>query len=315
MQPPVMKKSILKREIKSFIRKIDHQSGHSHLYKDFQLLIGCLDGSDQLSSEERNYLDSLIQKLLLETEIFSWRYPLWSTRCLDCAHILLRYLPESDRDREKMTKKASELLTMFVSGPLFSEFSRTEYFKEYLEDACENHVDTVWEIAAGFFRGSAEGRRPRFAEEEIRLFNLMDEGYRLAIKYLDATKDYSHFSDWFSILSPCWIASVLEQALDWTEARFHDKIVGLLQKTLDKQLSLLEKWLDGDPKGFISYWGANGIEQLLELVEDDVFYKVLRKLSAVKGHPEVEKVFAFYAEDDEPQIKAFASELLRIYND
>ncbi len=72
-----MKKSILKREIKSFIRKIDHQSGHSHLYKDFQLLISCLGGSDQLSTEERNYLDSLIPKLLNGTKINSWRNAVW----------------------------------------------------------------------------------------------------------------------------------------------------------------------------------------------------------------------------------------------
>ena len=204
-------------------------------------------------------------------------------------------------------------MTTFVSGPMFSEFCRTEYFKEYLEDACVNHVDILWKIAADYFRISAEGRRPRCAEEEYRLFNMMDEGYLLANKYLDVTKDYSHFPDWFSILSPCWIEDILEQALDWTGARFYHKIVGLLQKTIDRQLSLLGKWLDGHTVGFISFWGAERIEKLLELVEDDVFFDVLRKLSAVKGNLEVSKVLAFYAEDDEYQIRAFASELLKDY--
>lgn len=66
-----------------------------------------------------------------------------------------------------------------------------------------------------------------------------------------------------------------------------------LEHTLDMQFSLLRKWLDGDAEGFVSIWRAKKIEELLELVEDDAFYDVLRKLASLKNNQTVTKVWSF----------------------
>lgn len=78
-------------------------------------------------------------------------------------------------------------------------------------------------------------------------------------------------------------------------------------------MSLLWEWLDGDAEGFVNFWRAEKIEEVLELVEDDVFYDVLRKLASLKNNPTVIKVLEFYAEDEEEQIKRFAVKLLEKY--
>ncbi len=208
------------------------------------------------------------------------------------------------------------MLSRFVTSSILCVFIRTNYYKKQIENAEKNNFELLADMALNCFKISSDGRRPREVEEEMALFDTMKEGYKLANQYVVVSSDFSFFPKWFSFLSPNRTFELVEEATDYyerTHRRWYDKTIRYFEDTLDMELSLLWKWLDGDVEGFVNYWRASGIENLLELVEDDVFYDVLRKLASLKNNQEVVKVLEYYAEDDEEQIKRFAVKLLDKY--
>ena len=155
---------------------------------------------------------------------------------------------------------------------------------------------------------------------------MMIEGYQLANGYISLTDDFSRFQVWFSdiYMNPCLTDSLIEQVSNWIDGdesiqnqRWNDysyeNVVGFFEHKLDMQLSLLWKWLDGDAEGFVNYWKAERIEELMELIEDNTFFEILKKIHLLKNNQEVAKVLNFYAEDDEPHIKDFAKKMLSEY--
>lgn len=214
--------------------------------------------------------------------------------------------------------------TLSVTNPDLSVFVHMNYYKQFIEDVAENNVGILGQTALDCFITASSGRRPWGIKDEIAFHKQMIEGYELATKYISLSGDFSHFPDWFSILNPCRTDSLIEEVSNWIERNedvqnlrwehySYEDVVAYLEDTLDKQLSLLWKWLDGDAEGFVNYWGAERIGNLLELVEDDVFYDVLRKLASLKHNQTATDILAFYAEDDEPQIKSYALKLLEEY--
>lgn len=309
--------------INALLCKIQKQWGHKFLYKDFCELVAKLDKKGVLSDDEVSSLDELVKSLLCESEEYSLGfpyhpyYPLWSTRCLECAAILIEYIPMGYAQREERIEKKSELMNAFVSHTILSEFVRTELYKKYVEYAVGNNQEILWKLALNCYQISSDGRRPRDPEEELKLFDMMAEGYQLSINYIELSGDYSPFPKWFSVLSPMRTMDLLDESTDYyehTKRRWFDKVVKCFEKTLDLQLSLLGTWLDGDANGFVEFWGDEKIEELLELVDDDTFHDVLRRLSLLKDNLVVEKVLRYYAEDQEPQVRNFALELLSSRN-
>lgn len=305
------------KEIKDLICKINKQWGHKHLYNDYKVLIAVLEENRNLSMLEVSALDEIIGILQDEANRYSIVYPKWAARCLDCATELISFLPSDYEAKEERVRKSSELLASFLFSPLLLGFVYSDYYKKCVEDATQNNIAMLWKIALNCFSISSEGRRPRSVEEEYKLHGMMKEGYRLANTYLCLSCDYSHFSDWFSNLSPSRTNDLIEESSNYyerTKRRWYDKIPRYFEEILDMQLSLLWKWLDGDAEGFVNYWGADKIEELLELVEDDVFFEVLHKLCSLKNSQEVMEVLSYYAKDDESHVKNQALKLLADYH-
>ncbi len=316
--------SLISRRIQELVCKIEKQWGHKHLYKDYQVLVDALEMNSSLSEEELFALERLVGILLDEAKNYSRSYPKWSSRCLECASGLVVFLPSDFDKKENRVKTLMEMLTHFVTDPDMSVCMHMDCYGRFVKDVAENNVEIISEIASDCFKTASSGRRPWGIKDEIRFHNQMVEGYELATKYITLTGDFSHFPGWFSVLNPCRTDSLIEEVsawidrdenvnnLRWNNYSYED-VVGFLEHTLDMQYSLLSKWLDGDAEGFVSFWRAEKIEELLELVEDDVFFDVLRKLASLKNNPIVTKVLEFYAEDEEKQIKRFAVKLLEKY--
>ena len=302
------KQSEIIREIASLHCKIDKNWGHKHLYTDFQVLVDALEKSRILSKEEVDAIDGLIETLLYEAHHYALR---WAIRCLDCAHILIRFIPEGYMNREERMKEMSTLLNQFISGHI-TDVVQTDYFKEYSTDAEDNNVEMLWKIASICFLASSCSLY--VVDGVIAQESVMREGFRLSDRYLELSNDYSRLPDWFSTQSPCQTYDFLDKAAEQSSGRYYDSVVKYYEEMLNKQFSLLRKWLDADVEGFVRFWKADRIEELLELVEDDVFYDVLRKLSRLKDNPDVAKILVFYSEDDETAVRDFASRLLEDYN-
>lgn len=295
--------------------KVRNHHGHKFLYDDFQYLVYDLEKNSNLSKEEFMTLDELVATLLYESERYSSGfpyYPLWSVRCLDCASILMKFIPENFPSMNWNKQKKEEIINKFLSQPILLEFSRTQLFKAIVDD----EVETLWKMASRFFYLSDEGRRPKSEKEESVLYDMMLKGYRFADKYINMTQDASHFPEWFSHLSPFRINNIAEIVYNCTQCELewrnkkNDKVLQYLEETLDMQLSLLKIWLDYDVEGFVNYWGER-VKDLLELVEDDVFYYFLNKMSMLGGNKYVNDVLKYYANDEEPEIRDFAIKQLR----
>lgn len=310
--------------IEELISKIENQWGHKHLYNDYQVLIDTLDANRNLSKGEVYSLDRLVVILLDETKHYFRVYAKWATRCIECASKLVTFLPPDYEDKEKRLKLLAEMYVQFIIDPNLSNSNHRDYYKEFTENLAGVNVELLCEMASKCFCITSSGRRPWGIKDEIAFHNAMKEGYNLAVKYLSITSDFSHFSDWFSILSPYRTDSLIQEVSDWIdgdekvqserwEHYSYEGVVIFLEDTLDKQLSLLRKWLDGDIEGFVNYWGAKKIEELLELFEDDVFFDVLRKLCLLKNNNDVKEVLEFYSKDDELQVKNEALKLLADY--
>ena len=311
--------------IEELISKIKKQWGHKHLYNDYQVLVDTLDTNRNLSKGEVYSLDRLVVLLLDETKHYFRVYAKWATRCLECASKLVAFLPPDYEDKEKRLKMLAEMFVQFVTDPNLSNSVHRDYYKEFIDNLADVNVELLCEMASNCFRTTSSGRRPWGIKDEIAFHNAMKEGYNLAVKYLSITSDFSHFPDWFSILNPCRTDSLIEEVSRWIDCNedvqnlrwehySYEDVVACLEDTLDKQLSLSWKWLDGDAEGFVKFWGAERIEELLELVEDDVFFDVLSKLYLLKNNQDVLKVLEFYAEDDESQIKSYALKMLLDYH-
>jgi hypothetical protein len=169
-------------------------------------------------------------------------------------------------------------------------------------------TDKEQELATECFRNSDTGRRPHILSHEGEFYVLFKKGYNIALSYLQKTNDYDAFKNWFSVLNPLHIASILDD-IERSDMREPD-LYRMIEDTLIKQLQLLGKWLDYDPKAFVEYWGHQRIFDLLELVDDNIFFDVLRKLSSLNPDQEVDKILSFYANDDETHIREFAKTLL-----
>lgn len=311
--------------IEELISKIENQWGHKHLYKDYQVLVDSLVANRNLSKGEVYSLDRLVVMLLDEAKQYFRVYAKWATRCLECASKLVAFLPPDYEDKEKRLKLLAEMFVQFIIDPNLSNSVHRDYYKDFIENLADVNVELLCEMTSKCFCITSSGRRPWGIKDEIAFHNAMKEGYNLAVKYLSITSDFSHFSDWFSILNLCRIDSLIEEVSKWIDCNedvqnlrwehySYENVVVYLEDTLDTQLSLLWKWLDGDVEGFVNYWGAERIEELLELVEDDVFFDVLHKLCLLKNNQEVVKVLEFYAEDDELPVKSEALRLLADYH-
>ena len=316
--------SSITRSIRELICKIEKQWGHKHLYEDYQVLVDTLEKNRSLSNEEVFALERLVEILIEEARRYSWSYPKRSSRCLECASRLIFFLPSDNENKDEKVRILMRMWTLFVANPDLAVYVHMEYYRRYIEDVAKNNVGILGQTALDCFETASSGRRPWGIKDEIMFHNKMVEGYELATKYISMSGDFSHFPDWFSILNPCHTDSLIEEVSRWIDSTesvrnqrwehySYEDVVEFLEDTLDKQLSLLWKWLDGNAEGFVNYWGAERIENLLELVEDDVFYDVLRKLASLKNNQEVAEVLEYYAEDDEEQIKRFAVKLLAEY--
>ena len=317
--------SILKRKIEELICKIDKQWGHKHLYTDYQVLVDTLKTNNSLSKEETYALERLVEILSDETKRYLRSYPKWSSRCLECASRLIFFLPSNNGDKDEKVKTLMGMWTLSVTDPDLSVFAHMEDYRQFIEDVAENNVGILEQTALDCFETASSGRRPWGIKDEIAFHKQMIEGYNLATKYISLSGDFSRFPDWFSILNPCRTDSLIEEVSNWIDRNedvqnlrwkhySYEDVVVYLEDTLDKQLSLLWKWLDGDVECFVNYWGAKRIEDLLELfVEDDVLYDVLRKLASLKHNQTVADILTFYAEYDLPWITSYALKLLEEY--
>lgn len=285
--------------------RIKNKKGHRFLYGDFDRLVEDIKQVAPLQQDTLDAIESCVISLISEANIYQC-YQLWAIRCNQCASILVEFLPynkvlKADIEKQQDTF-ADRFIWSFVLFPTFKKYC--ERLSMRPERACR--------VATLCFEHSDSGRRPHDMRDEDVFYSLFKCGCNLAEGYINKTNNYKAFEEWFKVLDPLHLEQILEMIEDC--GREDDRVYGMIEETLLKQLELLGKWLEGDTSSFIDFWKSKGVIDLLELVEDDVFFSVLQTLAKVESNAEVRSVIEFYTNDEEAHICEFAKQLLGDYN-
>jgi hypothetical protein len=285
--------------------RIKNKKGHRFLYGDFDRLVEDMKQVVPLQQETLDAIESCVISLISEANIYQC-YQLWAIRCNQCASILVEFLPHNKVIKADIEKQqdtfADRFIWSFVLFPTFKDYC--ERLQMRPERACR--------VATLCFEHSDSGRRPHDMRDEDVFYSLFKCGHNLAEDYINTTNNYKAFEEWFKVLDPLHLEQILEMIEDC--GREDDRVYGMIEDTLLKQLELLGKWLEGDTLSFIDFWKSKRIIDLLELVEDDVFFSVLQTLAKVESNAEVRSVIEFYTNDEEAHICEFAKQLLGDYN-
>lgn len=301
----IMQEYSLTDRIKKFEYKLGNKKGHRFLYGSFDRIVDELKNVSVLPKETINAIDSCIVTLIGEANLYQL-YPLWAIRCNLCATRLVEFVPDKNVYIKELEKQQDTFADRFIwSFVLFPTF------KEYCEKLTLR-PERAHRVATLCFIHSDSGRRPHYGGEERVFYSLFMCGYNLAEWYINSTNNYKAFEDWFKELDPLHLEQILEMIEDC--GRRSNLLFGMIEDTLIKQLKLLGKWIEGDTLSFINFWKSKGIINLLELVEDDVFFSVLQTLAKVESNVEVRSILEFYTNDEEYGIREFAIRLLKDYD-
>lgn len=300
-----MAEGSLKDRLSTFKHRLCNKKGHRFLYGDFDQLVDDLKLVSSLSQDTIDAIDSCVASLISEANIYQC-YPLWAIRCNLCATRLIDFLPNNSLYKTDIEKQqdsfADRFIWFFVLFPTFKEYCQ----RLLMRPERSNRVATIC------FEHSDYGRRPHNMRDEEVYYSLFKSGRNLAEDYINTTNNYKAFEEWFKVLDPLHLVQILEMIEDCN--REDDRVYSMIEDTLLQQLELLGKWLEGDTLSFIAFWKAKGTIDLLELVEDDVFFSVLQKLAKVESNADVRSVIEFYTNDEEAPIREFAKQLLEKYD-
>ena len=269
--------------IENLTFNVKYGRGHKFLYEDFVKLVYSIGTNHNLSNDEIIYLDELISTLLSEAEQYSSGYPyypLWATRCMDCAAMLAIYLPTTSAYKEKLFQRIYRDIHSFLLSPILKEFIHTQSYKVYRDEIIKS-PQMLCKVASNCFYLSDEGRRPRDLMEEKAVHVIFEEGYNLANLYLQKTADMSRFPDWFSHMSFTKIANIVKQLDLNISSKGHESILNCLKDTMNKQRVLLQTWYDNDYEGFVKYWGVDMATTIIESLNGSQFLQAEEKVYIV----------------------------------
>jgi len=296
-----MQEFSLTDRVNTLKRRLVSKKGHRFLYGSFDRLVETLQKVSPLPQETIQAIDACVNSLIREASIYQC-YPLWAIRCNLCASRLIEFLPNSNGYRrligEQQDSFADRFIWSFVLFPTFEGYC--EGLSMRPERACK--------VATLCFEYSDAGRRPHIMSHEEVFHSLFKSGYTLAERYIDSTNNYKAFEEWFKVLNPFHLEQLLEMIEDCN--REDDPVYRMIEDTLLKQLDLLGKWLKGDASSFIGFWKSKGVIDLLELVEDDIFFSVLKALAKENHNVEARSIIEYYTNDDEIHIREYAKQLL-----
>lgn len=291
-------------KVRTLTHRLSNKKGHRFLYGDFENLVEYLKQANSLSKETIDAIRECVNALIWEADVFQY-YQSWAIRCNQCASILVGFLPYKESLEEKIERQQDTFTDSFIWS--FLNFST---FNDYCE-RLSTRPERARKVACLCFEHSDTGRRPHLMEDEEVFYTLFIKGYNLAVKYIESTRNYEAFSEWFNVLDPFHIGQITESIECYDRVNQH--LYNMIEDTLIKQLKLLEKWLKADALSFINYWKSKRIIELLEFVDDNVFFDTLQTLANVKSNPEVHAVIEYYTHDEESHILRFAQNLLADY--
>ncbi len=243
--------------LEKFKFEVLNNKGHRHLYDTFDKIMQRLVTGEGQSEDEQIVIEDTIYLLISEAELFAnYSYRYYIARCYICAEKLCQFIQKDSR--KKLLQYELERLMVKIREKKLIPFFPKDFFFEYHSQLLNREqYDGILESIHQCFYWSDCGGRPRVSlDEEQEMFEQFKRGYNLVKEYLNKTHNYEKYKDWFNILHPIHIGSILASI---PEDPKYDYIGDLFDMTLTMQIEMLEDWKQKSYDSFV----ANGGEKLL----------------------------------------------------
>lgn len=287
-------------------KRINNDKGHSFLYSTYGDIVKYLQNNDikSITSEEKTEFNATIELLIYESKSY-FHYRLYSLRCYQCANEL-----------RSMTEimgysKDIALLEQLHYENHFDIFVYTSEFKVYLENLQrERQYEIILTAICNIFKTSNLGRRPRDSWTERELHYLVKMGYELFVWYLKRTEDFESFP---RVCEGVYIQSLQGISESYQRNNYCGEDVAGLNQSIDYFLSIYLLWSEKNPDSFVECLNDSFVHNLLELYEDDRFFKILTSISKVRNE-KVLGLLSYYTDDDEIHIRSRVREIIGSMN-
>lgn len=299
-------------------KRIQNSSGYNYLYRYFDELVEMLQNAETLSSSEIASLRGLIQDFTAESIYNNYASANWmrySARCFYCADFLVRFLGDktSQNGIESLLNSYFKDLVDHGVAPIISQETLDKYIDKNSENP-QKLYDTLIKKAI------IECSKCRYWQgNDISLARAYTKSVdRLISQYINRYDDKTVLKEWIPILNTVRLADFWYKYPDsanfrHTESHERQFIEECLDEMLDIHLKLISEWYWLNPQDLISTYSQKELIEILEVIDDNEFEKVLRHAVTLPANDKIKSVLEHFIEDDEVHIVRLASELLQNY--
>lgn len=303
--------------IEKISKKIQKSSGYSYLYKYFDELVEMLQDAEELSVSERASLMGLIQDFALDSIYNNYSSANWmrySARCFYCADFLVRFLGDQP-NQEGMERQLNSYFKVLVNhgvAPIIPQDTLDKYIKKNSESPRELYGTLIKKAneecsKCRYFQGNDISLALEYTKAVDRLIR----------QYLEKYGDRTILNDWIPLLNTVRLADfwyTYPNSANYDHTRPHDRqfIEECSDEMLDIHLKLISEWYWINPQELISSYSQGDLIEILEVVDDEEFEKVLRHAVTLPANDKIKGVLKHFAEDDEAHIVKLSHELLNL---
>lgn len=303
-------------------KKISNSHGCSYLYSYFDELVKSLEakGTDGLSDTENVELQELIESYARESvynNFASAEWMMYSTRSFYCADYLVRYLSPQNVRRNMEHFLSLYFLDLVKSGvaSIIQRDSLDKYMSKMIETSeAKDLYDTLVRKAVD------ECSKSRYwCENEVSLACSYTESIERLIKeYIEKYSDDSILKKWIPIIDTTrlvryWYDYPNSNNYKYSGQYERECVMSSLDKMLDIHLRLFDGWFSRNPMEVVETLSQNDMIEILEVVEDDEFRKILAQIVAMPWNKKVESVLKHFVNDNEQWVVNLSRQLLATY--
>ena len=310
--------SIIVSTINRISKKIKKSSGCSYLYKYFDELVELLNRAE-LSTSEISSIRGLVQDYAADSIYNNYASANWmrySARCFYCADFLVRFCgdKESQEGMERILNSYFIDLVNHGVAPILPQETLEKYIGKNSREPLK-----LYDI---LIKKSVDecGKCRYWQGNEISLARTYTKSVDSLIRsYIQRYEDVSVLKQWIPLLNTVKLADFwynYSDSANYERTRPHERqfIEECSDEMLDIHLKLISDWYRQNPQELISTFSQEALIEILEVMDDDEFEKILRHAVTLPVNDKIKNILEHFIEDDETYIVCLARELLQNYD-
>lgn len=310
--------SIIVSTINRISKKIKKSYGCNYLYKYFDELVELLNRAE-LSTSEISSIRELVLDYAADSIYNNYASANWmrySARCFYCADFLVRFCgdKENQEDMERLLNSYFIDLVNHGVAPILPQETLEKYIGKNSGEPLK-----LYDI---LIKKSVDecGKCRYWQGNEISLARTYTKSVDSLIRsYIQRYEDVSVLKQWIPLLDTVKLADFWYNFSDsandvYTRPRERHFVEECSDEMLDIHLKLISDWYRLNPQELISTFSQEALIEILEVIDDDEFEKILRHAVTLPVNDKIKSILEHFIEDDETHIVCLARELLQNYD-